>query len=151
MIIIGKKKILNLVYFFQHPSHSLLKENGFTQLQYTKYHSRCLKGTDKGFNFPNDDHNEDLDWRAITTYNYGDVFVIFVLIFFFLGGGLLMARTGEPAKFFPAPAPRFCSSGSGSSFFSTGSGSKRPKTCGPLRLRLWLFTYLVKYFFPHKQ
>jgi len=27
----------------QHPSHSLLKENGFTQLQYTKYHSRCLK------------------------------------------------------------------------------------------------------------
>jgi la-related protein 1 len=30
---------------FQHPSHSLLKENGFTQLQYSKYHSRCLKGT----------------------------------------------------------------------------------------------------------
>ena len=29
---------------FQHPSHSLLKENGFTQLQYSKYHSRCLKG-----------------------------------------------------------------------------------------------------------
>eukprot|EP00096_Caligus_rogercresseyi_P007375 TRINITY_DN2521_c0_g1_i1.p1 TRINITY_DN2521_c0_g1~~TRINITY_DN2521_c0_g1_i1.p1 ORF type:complete len:1107 (+),score=387.35 TRINITY_DN2521_c0_g1_i1:236-3556(+) len=28
---------------FQHPSHSLLKENGFTQLQYSKYHSRCLK------------------------------------------------------------------------------------------------------------
>merc|ERR1719336_2970396 len=28
---------------FHHPSHSLLKENGFTQLQYTKYHSRCLK------------------------------------------------------------------------------------------------------------
>ena len=25
---------------FHHPSHSLLKENGFTQLQYTKYHSR---------------------------------------------------------------------------------------------------------------
>jgi len=30
---------------FQHPSHGLLKENGFTQLQYSKYHSRCLKGT----------------------------------------------------------------------------------------------------------
>merc|ERR1712226_853502 len=28
---------------FQHPSHSLLKENGFTQLEYSKYHSRCLK------------------------------------------------------------------------------------------------------------
>ena len=31
---------------FQHPSHSLLKENGFTQLQYSKYHTRCLKGND---------------------------------------------------------------------------------------------------------
>ena len=30
---------------FQHPSHALLSENGFTQLQYSKYHSRCLKGT----------------------------------------------------------------------------------------------------------
>ena len=29
---------------FQHPSHSLLKENGFTQVDYSKYHSRCLKG-----------------------------------------------------------------------------------------------------------
>ena len=29
---------------FQHPSHALLSENGFTQLQYSKYHSRCLKG-----------------------------------------------------------------------------------------------------------
>ncbi|KAK0083200.1 hypothetical protein PV325_009187 [Microctonus aethiopoides] len=28
---------------FQHPSHSLLKENGFTQQIYHKYHSRCLK------------------------------------------------------------------------------------------------------------
>lgn len=28
---------------FHHPSHALLKENGFTQLQYSKYHSRCLK------------------------------------------------------------------------------------------------------------
>merc|ERR1719348_1411055 len=28
---------------FHHPSHSLLKEQGFSQLQYTKYHSRCLK------------------------------------------------------------------------------------------------------------
>merc|ERR1712025_1247766 len=28
---------------FHHPSHALLSENGFTQLQYTKYHSRCLK------------------------------------------------------------------------------------------------------------
>lgn len=28
---------------FHHPSHSLLKENGFTQLEYSKYHSRCLK------------------------------------------------------------------------------------------------------------
>ena len=28
---------------FQHPSHLLLKENNFTQLQYSKYHSRCLK------------------------------------------------------------------------------------------------------------
>ena len=30
---------------FHHPSHALLKENQFTQLQYSKYHSRCLKGT----------------------------------------------------------------------------------------------------------
>lgn len=29
---------------FQHPSHSLLKENNFTQQVYHKYHSRCLKG-----------------------------------------------------------------------------------------------------------
>ncbi|XP_050341337.1 la-related protein 1 isoform X1 [Bactrocera neohumeralis] len=28
---------------FQHPSHSLLKENNFTQQAYHKYHSRCLK------------------------------------------------------------------------------------------------------------
>lgn len=29
---------------FHHPSHALLKENGFTQQVYHKYHSRCLKG-----------------------------------------------------------------------------------------------------------
>ena len=29
---------------FHHPSHALLKDEGFTQLQYSKYHSRCLKG-----------------------------------------------------------------------------------------------------------
>ncbi|XP_043473777.1 la-related protein 1B [Leptopilina heterotoma] len=28
---------------FHHPSHALLKENGFTQQVYHKYHSRCLK------------------------------------------------------------------------------------------------------------
>ena len=28
---------------FEHPSHSLLKQNGFTQLVYHKYRSRCLK------------------------------------------------------------------------------------------------------------
>lgn len=28
---------------FQHPSHSLLKENNFTPQVYHKYHSRCLK------------------------------------------------------------------------------------------------------------
>ncbi|XP_018917395.2 uncharacterized protein larp isoform X2 [Bemisia tabaci] len=28
---------------FQHPSHALLKENGFTQQVYHKYHDRCLK------------------------------------------------------------------------------------------------------------
>jgi len=28
---------------FHHPSHALLKDEGFTQLQYSKYHSRCLK------------------------------------------------------------------------------------------------------------
>ncbi|CAG2067107.1 unnamed protein product, partial [Timema podura] len=28
---------------FQHPSHSLLKENNFTQEVYHKYYSRCLK------------------------------------------------------------------------------------------------------------
>ncbi|NWV20738.1 LAR1B protein, partial [Origma solitaria] len=27
---------------FQHPSHELLKENGFTQLVYHKYRRRCL-------------------------------------------------------------------------------------------------------------
>lgn len=29
---------------FEHPSHALLKENGFTQVGYHKYHERCLKG-----------------------------------------------------------------------------------------------------------
>ena len=29
---------------FQHPSHALLKENGFTQHVYTRYRARCLKG-----------------------------------------------------------------------------------------------------------
>lgn len=29
---------------FQHPSHELLKENGFTQQVYHKYHRRCLTG-----------------------------------------------------------------------------------------------------------
>lgn len=28
---------------FQHPSHALLKENGFTQHVYTRYRARCLK------------------------------------------------------------------------------------------------------------
>ncbi|XP_065839160.1 la-related protein 1-like isoform X2 [Oscarella lobularis] len=28
---------------FEHPSHALLKENGFTQQRYLKYHQRCLK------------------------------------------------------------------------------------------------------------
>ena len=28
---------------FEHPSHALLKQNGFTQLVYHKYRSRCLK------------------------------------------------------------------------------------------------------------
>ena len=32
---------------FEHPSHALLKENGFTQLTYSKYHTRCLKGKSK--------------------------------------------------------------------------------------------------------
>lgn len=30
---------------FQHPSHELLKENGFTQHVYHKYRRRCLNGT----------------------------------------------------------------------------------------------------------
>ena len=30
---------------FQHPSHSLLKANGFKQQQYHKYRHNCLKGT----------------------------------------------------------------------------------------------------------
>ena len=29
---------------FQHPSHMLLKDNGFVQLVYSKYHHKCLKG-----------------------------------------------------------------------------------------------------------
>lgn len=29
---------------FQHPSHALLKENGFTQQVYHKYRARCLRG-----------------------------------------------------------------------------------------------------------
>lgn len=28
---------------FEHPSHALLKENGFTQVAYHKYHAKCLK------------------------------------------------------------------------------------------------------------
>lgn len=27
---------------FQHPSHSLLEENGFTQMKYEKFYARCL-------------------------------------------------------------------------------------------------------------
>ena len=34
---------------FQHPSHSLLKENNFKQEVYSKYYSRCLKGVMHGF------------------------------------------------------------------------------------------------------
>jgi la-related protein 1 len=29
---------------FQHPSHELLKENGFIQQKYYKYHTKALKG-----------------------------------------------------------------------------------------------------------
>lgn len=29
---------------FEHPSHALLKENGFTQVAYHKYRAKCLKG-----------------------------------------------------------------------------------------------------------
>lgn len=29
---------------FQHPSHELLQDNGFTQQLYSKYHNKCLKG-----------------------------------------------------------------------------------------------------------
>lgn len=29
---------------FEHPSHSMLKENGFAQHVYSKYHSKCLRG-----------------------------------------------------------------------------------------------------------
>ncbi|KAG8280952.1 La ribonucleoprotein domain member 1B [Homalodisca vitripennis] len=35
--------IPNSIPTFQHPSHSLLRENNFTQQVYHKYHSRCLK------------------------------------------------------------------------------------------------------------
>ena len=28
---------------FQHPSHALLEENGFTQVSYTKFYKRCMK------------------------------------------------------------------------------------------------------------
>jgi la-related protein 1 len=28
---------------FEHPSHAMLKENGFTQLRYKKFRSKCLK------------------------------------------------------------------------------------------------------------
>lgn len=35
---------------FWHPSHELLKENGFTQQVYHKYRRRCLNGT-KSFGF----------------------------------------------------------------------------------------------------
>ena len=29
---------------FEHPSHSLLKENNFVQHVYYKYHAKCMKG-----------------------------------------------------------------------------------------------------------
>ena len=29
---------------FQHPSHELLRENGFVWTVYHKYHAKCLKG-----------------------------------------------------------------------------------------------------------
>jgi len=28
----------------EHPSYAVLKENGFTQIEYSKYHVLCLKG-----------------------------------------------------------------------------------------------------------
>jgi len=31
---------------FDHPSHALLKDNGFRQMKYEKYHQRCLKDRD---------------------------------------------------------------------------------------------------------
>ena len=30
---------------FEHPSHSLLNKNGYTQLAYGRYRSKCLRGT----------------------------------------------------------------------------------------------------------
>ena len=35
---------------FQHPSHELLQDNGFTQQLYSKYHNKCLKGLSKLIN-----------------------------------------------------------------------------------------------------
>jgi hypothetical protein len=32
---------------FQHPSHELLRENGFVQQKYHKYHAKALKGKEK--------------------------------------------------------------------------------------------------------
>ena len=39
---------------FQHPSHALLQENGFTQQVYLKYKQQCLDGKKNGkyFKFP---------------------------------------------------------------------------------------------------
>ncbi len=36
---------------FQHPSHSLLQQNGFTQQVYLKYKQQCLDGKLKKKNF----------------------------------------------------------------------------------------------------
>jgi len=34
---------------FQHPSHSLLQQNGFTQQVYLKYKQECLDGNREEF------------------------------------------------------------------------------------------------------
>ena len=41
---LGTSPVAHSIPTFQHPSHSLLKSNGFLQQRYDKYRSFCLRG-----------------------------------------------------------------------------------------------------------
>lgn len=76
---------------FQHPSHSLLRENGFTQQVYLKYKQECLDGMKFkvskkiSFNSLLMKTSHSIRFRTSQTWPWtinGDEYIIPVLVFF---------------------------------------------------------------------